>query len=137
MRDLSPSGKPEAGWGLLETALRRAELNEVQQVSNNAFFEIKSLQNRLNGIDQHESIISLLQLIGSVAHYASTAPDAPFPKKRNTKNAKRNQLILDLKRYLELHFATESPSVIAAIVNTAFDFADGGVSVDDVRKLKT
>jgi hypothetical protein len=136
MRDLSPTGKAHAGWELIETALKRAELYEVQQASHNTLLEIKSIQSRLQGIQQDESIISLLELISSASQYAATAPNAALPKKRNTSRAKCNQLILFLKQYLKHHFNTESPSVIAAIVNTAFDSEDGGITVDDVRKLK-
>lgn len=136
MRDLSPTGKAHAGWALIETTLRRAELHEVQQASLNAFLEIKGIQSRLQEIQQDESIISLLELIGSASQYAATAPDAALPKKRNTSRAKCNQLILFLKQYLKHHFNIESPSMIAAIVNTAFNSEDGGITVDDVRKLK-
>ena len=126
---------PQKGWELLETALKRAELHEVQQASQNAFLEIKSTQSQLQEIQQEESIIELLELIKSAAYYASIAPDAALPKKRNTSRAKYNQMILFLKQYLKHHFNTESPSIIAAIVNTAFESADGGVTADDVRKL--
>lgn len=136
MRDLSSNGKSQAGWGLLETALRRAELYEVQQASQKTFLEIKSIQSRLHDVQEHESIISILELIGSAEDLASNAPDAVLPKKRNSSNAKRNLLIINLKQYLQYHFNTESPSLIANIVNTAFDSEDGGGSPDDVRKLK-
>lgn len=136
MRDLSPAGKAHGGWDLVETALRRAELYEVEQSSHNVFLEIKSIQNRLQAAQQDESIISLLELIRSASQYAATAPDAALPKKRNTSRAKCNQLILFLKQYLKQHFNIESPSIIAAIVNTAFDSEDGGITADDVRKLK-
>ena len=127
---------PHKGWDLLENALKRAELHEVQQGSKKAFVEIKNIQNQLHEIQQEESIIELLELIKSAAYYASIAPYAALPKKRNTSRAKCNQLILFLKQYLKHHFNTESPSIIAAIVNTAFESADGGITADDVRKLK-
>ena len=133
---------PQKGWELLEIALRRAELHAVDHASQDetakaALLKIKSIQSRLHDIQEQESIIALLELIGSAADYASTTPDAALPKRRNTDNAKRNQLILDLKQYLQHHFKTDSPSLIAAIVNTAFEpFEDGGVTEDDVRKLK-
>ena len=127
---------PQKGWELLETALKRAELHEVQQASKIAFLEIKTIQSQLQEIQQQESIISLLELIRSASQYAATVPDAALPKKRNTSRAKCNQLILFLKQYLKHHFNTESPSIIAAIVNTAFKSADGGITADDVRKLK-
>ena len=127
---------PHKGWDLLENALKRAELHEVQQASKKALLEIKSIQNQLHEIQQEESIIELLKLIKSAAQYASIAPDTALPKKRNTSRAKCNQLILFLKQYLKHHFNTESPSIIAAIVNTAFESADGGITADDVRKLK-
>ena len=127
---------PQKGWKLLETALRRAELHEVQQTSQNTFLEIKSTQSRLHDIQEQESIIALLELIKSAAHYASIAPDAALPKRRNASRARCNQLILFLKQYLRIHFNTDSPSLIAAIVNTAFESADGGITADDVRKLK-
>ena len=127
---------PHKGWDLLENALKRAELHEVQQASKIAFLEIKTIQSQLQEIQQQESIISLLELIRSASQYAATVPDAALPKKRNTSRAKCNQLILFLKQYLKHHFNTESPSIIAAIVNTAFKSADGGITADDVRKLK-
>ena len=127
---------PHKGWDLLESALKRAELHDVQQASKIAFLDIKSIQNRLQEIQREESIIELLELIKSAAYYASFAPDTALPKKRNTSRAKCNQLILFLKQYLKHHFNTESPSIIAAIVNTAFESADGGITADDVRKLK-
>ena len=126
---------PHKGWELLENALKRAELHEVEQASKIAFLEIKSIQNQLQEIQQEVSIIELLELIQLAANYASTAPNTALPKKRNTSRAKCNQLIIFIKQYLKHHFNTESPSVIAAIVNTAFEFADGGITADDVRKL--
>lgn len=141
MRNLSPANKAHEGWALLESALRSAELHAADHASQDettraALLEIKSIQNRLYEAEQHESIISILELIGSAAYYASTAPDAVLPKRRNTESAKTNQLILDLKQYLTLHFHADSPALIAAIVNTAFEFKDGGVTEDNVRKLK-
>ena len=132
---------PQKGWKLLETALRRAELNVADKASQDktskaSLLEIKNIQTRLENIQQDESIISLLELIGAAADYASTAKDATLPKRRNASRAKCNQLILFLKQYLKIHFNTESPSIIAAIVNTAFESADGGITADDVRKLK-
>ena len=94
------------------------------------------LQKRLASIQQEESIISILELIDLAAKYASTTPDAALPKRRNTENAKVNQFMIFLKQYLQDHFKTDSPALIAAIVNTAFEFEDGGVTEDDVRKLK-
>ena len=134
---LNSISNPESAWSLLETALKRAELNEVSQTSKTAFLKIKSLQNRLNDVQQHETIVSILELIASVAEYASTAPDTALPKRRNSKGAQSNYLILDLKKYLKLHFKVESHQLIADIVNTAFNSADGGVTADDVRKLKS
>ena len=141
MRDLSSSNKAHEVWALLESALRRAELHAADHTSQDdtakaALLEIKSIQSRLDNIEQHESIISILELIGSAAEFASTAPGTSLPKRRNTENAKTNQLTLDLKQYLQFHFNTNSPALIAAIVNTAFDSADGGITEDDVRKLK-
>ena len=127
---------PHKGWDLLENALKMTELHEVEQASKIAFHEIKSVQNQLQEIQQEVSLIELLELIKTAAHYASIASNAALPKKRNTSRAKCNQLIIFLKQYLKHNFNTESPSMIAAIVNTAFESADGGVSADDVRKLK-
>ena len=140
IRDLSLANKAYEGWALLESALSRAELHAADHISQDdtakaALLEIKSIQNRLDNLEQHEPIISILDLIRSAAHYASTATDTTLPKRRNTESAKKNQLILDLKQYLKHHFNTESPSIIAAIVNTAFESADGGVTADDDRKL--
>ncbi len=141
MRNLSPSNDSEAGWGLLEASLRRAELNSANKAAQDESYKdllvkIKETQSRLDDVQSHESIVSLLELIDSAAHYASTAPDASLPKKRNTDNAKRNQLVLDINKYLQYHFGTDSPALIATIVNTAFEpFKNGGVTADDVRML--
>lgn len=142
LRNISPTNKAHEGWTLLETALRRAELNSSIGASQDknakiALLEIKNIQSRLDEIGQHESIISTLELVRLAAKYASVAPDSTLLKRLNTARAKTNQLVLDLKQYLQYHFRTESPALIAAIVNTAFAFADGGVTEDDVRKLKS
>ena len=142
LRNLSPANKAHESWALLESVLRRAELHAADRASQDdtakaALLEIKRIQSRLDSFEQHESIVSILEFIGSAAEFAATAPDTTLPKRRNTESAKTNQLILDLKQYMQYHFAIESPSLIAATVNTAFEpFADGGVTEDDVRKLK-
>lgn len=137
IRKLSSISNPEAGWSHLETALKRAELNEVNQTSKATLLEIKSLRTRLNDVQQNETIVSILELIDSAAEYASNAPDTALPKRRNSGSAQSNYLILDLKKYLKLHFKIESHQLITDIVNTAFNSADGGVTADDVRKLKS
>ena len=136
------NAKAQSGWSLLEIALKRAELHAADHASQDkhaeaALLEIVNLQGRLFDAQEHESIISLLELIESASSYASTAPDSFLPKKRNTVNAKRNLLILDLKNHLKQKFNTESASIIAATVNSAFNSTDGGVTEDDVRKLKS
>ncbi len=141
LHDLSSEAKAHSGWTFLMIALKRAELDLSEQASKNAsskaaLLNILNIETRLKEIERHESIISIIELIGSAADCASTAPDALLPKKRNSDNAKRNQLILDLKHYMKHHFGTESAALIAAIVNTAFEpFEDGGVTEDSVRKL--
>ena len=134
--------KAQSGWSLLEIALKRAELHTADHASQDkhaeaALLEIINIQGRLFDAQEHESIFSLLELFRSALGYASTAPDALLPKKRNTVNAKRNLLILELKNHLKQQFNTESASIIAAIVNSAFNSTDGGVTEDDVRKLKS
>jgi len=101
------------------------------------FLEIKRLQSNLHELQQQDSVIALLETIALAANLASTSPDTALPKRRNSERAKCNQLILDLKRYLKHHFSIQSPVLIAATVNAAFDLPDGGISADDVRKLKT
>lgn len=141
LRNLSASNDPQAGWAQLERSLRRTELHLADKTSQGESYieslqEIKAIQTRLDAVQAYESIISLLKLIESAAQYAASAPDEPLPKKRNSENAKRNQLVLDISQYLQYHFDIDSPVLIAAIVNTAFEpFEDGGVNADDVRKL--
>lgn len=137
LSDLSPDGDPQHGWSLLESALIRSELHDVKQTSQSRFLEIKRLQSGLNDLQQQASVIILLETIGLAGDFSSTAPDTALPKRRNSRQAKCNQLVLDLKRYLKHHFSIQSPTLIAATVNTAFDLPDGGISTDDVRKLKT
>jgi len=137
LHDLSPDDDPQHGWSLLESALRRSELHEVGQTSKDRFLEIRQLQSNLQELQQLDSVIALLETIALAGHFASTAPDTALPKRRNSERAKCNHLILDLKRYLKHHFSIQSPALIAATVNAAFNFSDGGISADDVRKLKT
>lgn len=137
LSSLSPDDDPQYGWGLLESALIRSELHEVRQTSQGRILEIKRLQSSLNDLQQQASVIELLETIFLAANLASAAPDAAMPKRRNSDRAKCNQLVLDLKNYLKCHFSTQSPALIAATVNTAFDLPDGGISADDVRKLES
>ena len=134
--DLSPSGDPQQGWSLLESALRRSELHEVNQTSKDSFLAIKRLQNNLHDIQQKESVISHFETIAEASQIASTAPDTALPKRRNSERAKCNQLIMDLRLYLKRESLGIADTLIAATVNTAFNSPDGGISVDDVRKLK-
>lgn len=137
LTDLSPSKNPQQGWNLLDSALTRSEIHEAEQGDDAKFLTIKRIQSNIHDFQQNDSMITLLETIAYATHFASTAPDTALPKRRDTERAKCNQLILDLKRYLKHHFSTESPSLIATTVNAAFDFPDGGISADDVRKLKT
>lgn len=135
--DLSPIGDPQEGWSLLESALTRSEMHEAEQGFDVKFLTIKRIQNNLHDRQQHETMLSFLESITTASQIAAVAPDTALPKRRDTDRAKCNQLVLDLKRYLKHHFSTESPSLIAATVNTAFDLPDAGISADDVRKLKS
>lgn len=137
LSDLSPSGDAQYGWDLLSSALTRLELYEAEQASMTQLLEITQLQSRLNDVQQ-QSVISLLETIALAAKIAATAPDHTLPKRRHSPRAKCNKLIMDLKYPLKHQFYDETAdTLIAATVNSAFDFPDGGISADDVRKLKT
>lgn len=136
LKGLSNQRDPDDGWRLLESTLGRAETESLKQGMSGNFLEIKQLQHQLATIQAQYSIIDILEVMSKAAEYAATAPDARLPKKRNSPRAKQNQLAMDLKRYLKQHFDTESPSMIATIVNTAFNYPNAALSADDVRKLK-
>ena len=136
LKNLSPNRDPEDGWRLLESTLSRAEVGSLQSGLSMNFMAIKQLQQYLSDIQSQDSIVSILEAVSNAVYLASTAPDSLLPKRRNIPRAKHNQLILALRRYLKHHFNTESPSTIATIVNAAFESADGGITADDVRKLK-
>ncbi len=136
LKSLSNGRNPDDGWRLFESTLARAETESLKQGVSGNFLEIKQLQHHLASIQTQYSIADILKIISKAAEYAATAPDARLPKKRNSPRAKQNQLAMDLKRYLKQHFDTESPSMIATIVNTAFNYPDAAISADDVRKLK-
>lgn len=138
LKDLSNSDDPQQGWNVLESALMRVELHAVDQGSDAKLLSIKRIQSSLKDVQQNDSIVMLIDTISSAAHLASTAPDMALPKRRNTERAKCNHLILDLKTYLKKHFSiTKADTLIATIVNAAFEFPDVIISADDVRKLKT
>jgi hypothetical protein len=136
LKDLSDQRDPDDGWRLLESTLGRAETESLKQGMSGNFLEIKQLQHHLTTIQAQYSIIDILEVMSKAAEYSATAPDARLPKKRNSPRAKQNQLAMDLRRYLKQHFDTESPSMIATIVNTAFNYPNSAISADDVRKLK-
>ncbi|MBX9676698.1 MAG: hypothetical protein K2V71_08870 [Methylotenera sp.] len=136
LKDLSDQRDANDGWRLLESTLGRAETESLKQGVSGNFLEIKQLQHHLATIQATYTIIDILEVMSKTAEYAATAPDARLPKKRNTPRAKQNQLAMDLKRYLKQHFDTESPSMIATIVNIAFNYPNAAISADDVRKLK-
>jgi|GEM_PF-5531608 len=136
LKDLSDQRDPDDGWRLLESTLARAETESLKQGVSGSFLEIKQLQHHLATIQAQYSITDILEVMSKSVEYAAMAPDSRLPKKRNTPRAKQNQLAMDLKRYLRQHFDTESPSMIATIVNTAFNYPDSAISADDVRKLK-
>jgi hypothetical protein len=138
LSSLSIERDPQEGWRLLEATLRRTELNEISQESKGLFFKIKELQSNLSVIQQQVSVVSLFKIIGEAAQIAFISPRSKLPIRRDTKRAKRNQLAMDLKKYLQIHFSIESAdTLIANTINTAFNTPDGGISSDDVRKLKT
>ncbi|EUJ11290.1 hypothetical protein Meth11DRAFT_2130 [Methylophilaceae bacterium 11] len=136
LKDLSNQRDPDDGLRLLESTLGRAETESLKQGVSGNFLEIKQLQHHLATIQAQYSINDILEVLSKAAEYAATAPDARLPKKRNSPRAKQNQLAMDLKRYLKQYFDTESPSMIATIVNTAFNYPNEALSADDVRKLK-
>ncbi|MDO8961070.1 MAG: hypothetical protein Q7V02_03145 [Methylophilus sp.] len=139
LRGLSPIRDEEDGWRMLESTLSRAEFHFVSQSEPEAlkkFMDIKHLQSLLVSTQQQQSIVGTLESISLAAQYAETAPDAQLPVRRSSERAKVNWLIQELKRYLNNHFHTESPSMIANIVNVAFNLSSDAVNDDDVRKLK-
>ncbi len=86
---------------------------------------------------QQVSVVTLLETVAEAAQIAFIFPSSKLPIRRDTIRAKRNQLAMDLKSYLKIHFSIESSdTLIAATINTAFNTSDGGISSDDVRKLK-
>ncbi|PPC88685.1 MAG: hypothetical protein CTY37_00385 [Methylotenera sp.] len=138
LKDLSLTREAEDGWRMLESTLNRAEFGNLMQHNEESskFFEIKQIQSALESIQQEHSVTDILEVVSLTAQYACFAPDAHLPVKRNTQRAKYNWLILDLKRYLKKHFNTQSPIMIANIVNVAFDLSHDSVNEDDVRKMK-
>jgi hypothetical protein len=139
IKNLSPTRQAEDGWRMLESTLSRAELSNINQNEPEAFKKfmvIKQLQGTLASIQQQHVIVDLLESMSLAAQYAATAPDAQLPIRRNSERAKVNWLIQALKRYLNEHFQTESPTMIANIVNVAFDLSHDSVNDSDVRKLK-
>lgn len=137
LQDLAKSGSADEGWAILESTLKRAELHEVQQSTKDVYWEIKSIQSDLAIIQAELSVASILNTIARAAYYAAQAPGSSLPKRRQSERVKYNQLALSLKRYLKHHLSTQSPTIIAAVVNAAFDLYDDGLAADDVRKLKT
>ncbi len=97
---------------------------------------IKKIQSALESIQQEHTIFDILEVVSLAAQYACLAPDAQLPVRRKSERAKINWLIQELKRYLNDHFQTESPAMIANIVNVAFDLSHDSVNDSDVRKLK-
>jgi hypothetical protein len=139
LKDLSPTRQAEDGWRMLESTLKRAEFHYVKQTEPEAlkkFMAIKQLQGALASIQQQHLIVDVLESMSLAAQYAATAPDAQLPVRRNTGRAKYNWLILSLKQHLKLHFHTQSPAMIANIVNVAFNLSSNTVTDDDVRKLE-
>ncbi len=138
LKELSSTREANDGWKMLESTLNRAELGHLKQHNEefSKFFEIKQIQNGLESIKQDHSVTEILEVISLAAQYACLAPEALLPVRRNTSRAKYNWLILDLKRYLKKHFNTQSPIMIANIVNVSFDLSHDSVKEDDVRKLK-
>ena len=137
LSSLSIKKDPQEGWNLLESALRSTELSEASQESKGLFLKIKGLQGDLHKIQQQGSVVSLLETVAEAAQIAFISPSSKLPIRRDTNRAKRNQLAMDLKSYLKINFSIESAdTLIAATINTAFNTSDGGISSDDVRKLK-
>lgn len=138
LKNLSPTRDEEDGWGVLTSTLNRAELGNINQNEPEAlsrFMAIKQLQGSLGSMQQH-SVVDMLETISQASQYAAAATNSKLPVRRNTERAKVNWLILDLKRYLKLHFHTQSHIMVANIVNVAFDLSHDSVTDDDVRKLK-
>jgi beta-phosphoglucomutase-like phosphatase (HAD superfamily) len=137
LEDLSQSSDAQEGFYLLESALMRAELDAAEREDSEQLALIKGVQNSLQDLQQHDSIVTFLASITAAARLAASAPDMMLPKRRNTERAKCNHLILDLKSYLKSQFSiTQSDTLIATIVNAAFEFPDVIITADDVRKLK-
>lgn len=139
LKELSPTRDEADGWRMLESTLNRAELGNFKQYSEekfSKFLTIKQLQGALASMQQEHVIVDLLESMSLAAQYAATAPDAQLPVRRNSERAKMNWLIQELKRYLNDHFQTVSPAMIANIVNVAFDLSHDSVNDSDVRKLK-
>ncbi|GAC1381460.1 MAG: hypothetical protein NVSMB40_20550 [Aquirhabdus sp.] len=137
LKVLSPSDDPQQGWHLLESALKRAELDAAEQGASATLLTIKRIQKSLQAVKQDDSIVKFFDTVSSAADFAATAPDMALPKRRNTERAKCNHLIMDLKTYLKKNFSIiQSDALIATIVNTAFELPDDIISADDVRKLK-
>lgn len=138
LKDLSQSDDPQQGWRLVESALRRAELDAAAQGASATLITIMRIQSSLQAVQQKGAIVTIMDSIASATDFAAMAPDMALPKRRSTKRAKCNLLILDLKTYLKMHFSlTHSDALIAVIVNAAFQFKNVIITADDVRKLKT
>ena len=139
LKDLSPTREVEDGWRMLESTLGRAELGNLKQHNTeefSKFLAIKKIQSALESIQQEHTIFNILEAVSLAAQYACLAPNTQLPVRRKSERAKINWLIQELKRYLNDHFQTESPTMIANIVNVAFDLSHDTVNDGDVRKLK-
>lgn len=139
LKGLSPTRDAGDGWRILESTLERAELGNLKQHNQeefSKFLAIKKIQSALASIQLQHSITDILETISLATQYATTAPDAKLPVRRNTERAKVNWLILSLKQYLKQHFNTQSHAMIANIVNVTFDLSHNSISDEDVRKVK-
>lgn len=125
---------PEAGWVLLQQAFERRGNRFPDQLSN-----IHSLQSLLSDLQTHGSIPLILEAIQTSAKEAALAPSPDLPTKRNSRNAKVNQLIHDLSLYCDQHFTKDLHAVVANTINTlnsALGWSGNPVSPNDVLKLK-
>jgi hypothetical protein len=135
LEELAPSKQVEEGWALLANAIERYQLHALQHITNQVVpaFQIQEGLDKLN----ETGIVNSLRLLRTASHLATLAPSQRLPKRRDSAKAKMNQLAMDLSDFCQYRFGKPFDVCVAATVSVAFEYYKGGISADDVRKLRT
>lgn len=124
---------PESGLSVLESALRRAEMELLRARRSSEPVVMLSLPAIADEDEDQPSPIQVLAALARSAELATGAPPPPGPRKQKAQNALRTAYIQDISAFVQHRFGKPFPTAVAITISVSLN--DVELNEDLVRKI--